>query len=338
MRILLIQLKRIGDLILTVPAINALRAAFPDAKIDLAVSKSTQDLTPAIPAVDRVLVPDSWPQGHHWHTILTSRYDYCLDFTRTDRSAFLAFGSRAKKKITYERTKVRSKWRPLIYDQFIDSSVRQNHTVDHHLAFLAPLGIANPEIDLHLNLPAEAKARADEILRRENIQDPFVIFHPGSARAEKFWETQRWAEVINHWRGSGMRRILTSGSSPLEQAHIAEIKKDLSEPILDLSGKLDLLTLTALIAKASLLVGVDSAPTHLAAAMRTPQVVLYGPTNPFHWRPRSSPAVILQGGIDEPVTDFSPDQRRGTMNQISTQQVIDAMEALLSAPAVAPIS
>ena len=63
-----------------------------------------------------------------------------------------------------------------------------------------------------------------------------------------------------------MRRILTSGSSALEQAHIAEIKRDLSEPIVDLSGKLDLLTLTALIAKASLLVGVDSAPTHLAAA------------------------------------------------------------------------
>ncbi len=338
MRILLIQLKRIGDLILTVPAINALRAAFPKAKIDLAVSKSTHGLTPAIPAVDRVLVPDSWGHAHDWLTILTSRYDYCLDFTRTDRSAFLAFASRAKKKITYERTKVRSRWRPLVYDQFIDSSVRHNHTVDHHLAFLAPLGIVNPEVDVHLNLPAEAQTKADEILRRENIENPFVIFHPGSARVEKFWEPQRWAEVINNWRGSGMRRILTSGSSSLEQAHIAQIKRDLRDPIVDLSGKLDLLTLTALIAKASLLVGVDSAPTHLAAAMRTPQVVLYGPTNPFHWRPRSSPAVILQGGINEPVTDFSPDQRRGTMNQISTQQVIDAMESVLSAPAVAPIS
>ena len=212
-------------------------------------------LTPAIPAVDRVLVPDSWPHGHHWHTILTSRYDYCLDFTRTDRSAFLAFVSRAKKKITYERTKVRSKWRPLIYDQFIDSSVRHNHTVDHHLAFLEPLGIANPEVDLHLNLPAEAQAKVEEILQREDIEGPFVIFHPGSARTEKFWEAQHWAEAINHWRGSGMRRILTSGSSALEQAHIAEIKRDLSEPIVDLSGKLDLLTLTALIGRASLLGG-----------------------------------------------------------------------------------
>ena len=132
--------------------------------------------------------------------------------------------------------------------------------------------------------------------------------------------------------------MLTSGDSSLEQTHIAEIKARLREPILDLSGKVDLLTLAALIARAALLVGVDSAPTHLAAALRTPQVVLYGPTNPFHWRPRSSPAVILQGGMDAPVTNFSPEHRRGTMNEISTQQVIDAMEALLSAPAAAPMS
>jgi heptosyltransferase III len=337
-KLLLIQLKRIGDLILTVPAITALRAAFPRATIHLAVSHSCAGLIPAIPAVDRVLVADSWSSAFSWSTILTSRYDYCLDFTRTDRSAFLAFASRAKEKITYERTKFRSRWRPLVYDQFVGSSVRNNHTIDHHLAFLVPLRVTNPNIDLHLNLPAEAKTKADQILRQNDIHAPFVIFHPGSARSEKFWEPKRWAEVINHWDGSDIRRLLTSGGSPVERAHVAEIKRGLREPILDLSGKVDLLTLTALIARASLLVGVDSAPTHLAAAMRTPQVALYGPTNPFHWRPRASPAVILQGGVNGAVTNFSPDQRGGTMNQISTEAVIDAMGSLLSAPTAAPIS
>ncbi len=337
-KILLIQLKRIGDLILTVPAIAALRANFPDATVHLAISRSCRDLTPAIPGVDRFLVVNSWAYAHHWLPILTSRYDYCVDFTRTDRSGFLAFVSRAKKKITYERTKVRSKWRPFFYDEFVESSVRDKHTIDHHLAFLQPLGIANTAGDLHLRVPQEAKSKAEEILSSSGIEGPFVIFHPGSARVEKFWDAERWAEVINHWRESGGQGILTSGDSPLEQTHVAEIKSRLREPIADLSGRIDLLTLTALIAKASLLVGVDSAPTHLAAAMQTPQIVLYGPTNPFHWRPRSSPAFILQGGVDGPVTNFSPDQRRRTMNEISTQQVIDAMEALLSAPTAAPIS
>jgi predicted lipopolysaccharide heptosyltransferase III len=337
-RILLIQLKRIGDLILTVPSVAALRASFPDATIHLAISRSCRELTPAIPGVDRFLIANSWASSHHWLPILANHYDYCVDFTRTDRSAFLAFVSRAKKKITYERTKVRSKWRPFFYDEFVDSSVRDKHTIDHHLALLAPLGIADATGDLHLELPEKAKRKAEEILSNSRIESPFIIFHPGSARVEKFWDAKRWAGIINYWRERSGHCVLTSGDSSLEQTHIAEIKAQLHEPIVDLSGKIDLLTLTALIARASLLVGVDSAPTHLAAAMRTPQIVLYGPTNPFHWRPRSSPALILQGGMDAPVTNFSPDQPRGTMNEISTEQVIDAMEALLSAPAAAPIS
>ena len=98
-----------------------------------------------------------------------------------------------------------------------------------------------------------------------------------------------------------------------------------------------LLTLTAIIEKARLLVGVDSAPTHLAAAMHTPQVVLYGPTNPFHWRPRESPAVILYGDATAPRTTFSPDEPQRKMIEISTKSVIDAMESLLSAPAASPL-
>jgi heptosyltransferase III len=339
LKILLIQLKRIGDLILTVPAIAALRKNFPDATIHLALAHSCADLAPAIPGVDRFIIADSWQRAHDWFAILANRYDYCLDFTRTDRSAFLAFVSSAKKKISFERTRMRSNWRPLVYDQFVDSSVRDKHTIDHHLAFLAPLGITDADPDLRLALPPEAVRRAEQILSRYNIATSFVLFHPGSARQEKFWPAQNWVEVIGRCvRDYGLPCVLSGGRSAFEQEHLAEIKRDLPSSVVDLSGQTDLLTLTALIAKAALLVGVDSAPTHLAAAMRTPQVVLYGPTNPFHWRPRASPALVLQGGFEGPVTNFSPEQPRIAMNEISTQQVIDAMEALLSAPAAAPMS
>jgi ADP-heptose:LPS heptosyltransferase len=76
---------------------------------------------------------------------------------------------------------------------------------------------------------------------------------------------------------------------------------------------------------------------HLASALRTPQVALFGPTNPFHWRPRSTAVAILQGGNAGPLCDFAPKQQRRSMNEISTQQVIDAMQSLLSTPA-APIA
>jgi ADP-heptose:LPS heptosyltransferase len=69
---------------------------------------------------------------------------------------------------------------------------------------------------------------------------------------------------------------------------------------------------------------------HLAAATHTPQVILFGPTNPFHWRPRESPALILQGESASPLTEFSPEQPSLPMRQISTAAVISAMDLLLS--------
>jgi len=99
-----------------------------------------------------------------------------------------------------------------------------------------------------------------------------------------------------------------------------------------------LLTLAALIEQARLLVTVDSAPVHLAAATHTPQVILFGPTNPFHWRPRESPALILHGKSPEPVTGFLPLQPRLPMSQISTEAVISAIDSLLSQHAAARTS
>ena len=95
---------------------------------------------------------------------------------------------------------------------------------------------------------------------------------------------------------------------------------------------MDLLTLAAVIARARIVLTVDSAPVHLAAALKIPQVALYGPTNPFHWRPRDSVALILQGDSGAPIQEFVPKQARLPMKLISTQAVIDAMNSLLSAP------
>jgi ADP-heptose:LPS heptosyltransferase len=192
-------------------------------------------------------------------------------------------------------------------------------------------------------LPQTAREKAEELLRHARLTHPFVIVHPGSARVEKFWQPDRWAEVITHAiTRRGVHAILTGGTSRTEQAHLAEIEAKLPRPVensphgrvVDFSGKMDLLTLAALIAQAKALVTVDSAPMHLAAATGTPQVVLFGPTNPFHWRPRQSPALILQGESPMPVRDFVPKQFRLPMKLVSTQAVINAMDSLLSSPAV----
>ena len=182
------------------------------------------------------------------------------------------------------------------------------------------------------------RAKAEPLRQRLEGAGIHAEIHD-ETRLEKLWEPERWAEVIDRFgRTNDISLILTSGPSPDEQAHVAAIKNKVQQQIIDLTGKTDLLMLAALISQSRLVVTVDSAPMHLAAATRTPQVVLFGPTNPFHWRPRESAAIILQGKSAAPVTEFVPAQPRFAMSQISTAAVISAMDSLLSLPAAAQSS
>jgi predicted lipopolysaccharide heptosyltransferase III len=338
LKILLIQLKRIGDLILTTPAIAAVRQKFPDAHLTLVISTDCKALASAITGVNQLLIMPRGPGGLQTVAALIGRrFDYCIDFTRNDRSALLVLLSRAKKRIVSFRIKVRSKFRTRFYNEFVEHRMRDMHTSDYHLALLEPVGISGAEDAIHLTVLENARANAEKLLETADVRRQFVIFHPGSARAEKFWNAQRWAEVINHAADKhDIDLVVTGGLSTFEQTHIDDIKSKVRRPIVDLSGKTDLLTLAALIARARLLITVDSAPMHLAAATRTPQVILFGPTNPFHWRPRHSAALILQGDSASPIATFVPKQPRIPMNQISTEAVIGAMETLLSSPAAQP--
>jgi predicted lipopolysaccharide heptosyltransferase III len=333
--ILLLQLKRIGDLILTLPAIATLRENFPTAKITLAISSECADLLPAIPNLNRILlVRRNLRDLALFIGLARERFDYCIDFTRNDRSALLAFLSGARKRIVYRRRDRFQERRARVYSDFVKVRKLAMHTIDYNLALVGPLGVRNVSRALRLELPQEAREKANALRRDSKINEPYVIFHPGSARAEKFWEPQRWVDVIEHARsGPQISVVLTGGASRAEQKHLREVKGRLRQPVVDLSGKTDLLTLAALIERARLLVTVDSAPMHLATVTQTPQVILFGPTNPFHWRPLESPALILQGESATPLTEFSPEQPCLPMRQISTAAVIGAMDLLLSSHA-----
>jgi predicted lipopolysaccharide heptosyltransferase III len=337
--ILLIQLKRIGDLILTTPAISAIRERFPDAKLTLITSREGAAFAPAVSGIDEFLVVRRRLSDlGDFFSVARTRFDYCIDFTRNDRSAFLAFLSGAQTRVASYGPKRRSSFRRRAYNKLVRPKTRHMHTIDYNLSLLEPLGIQNISPPVRLNLPEAAFEKAERLRRRAKIDSPFIVFHPGSARGEKFWQTDRWAEVISHASHEGFAAVLTGGNSAIEKAHLADIQSRLSRPqtftrsIVDLSSKMDLLTLAAMIAQARLVVSVDTASIHLAAATRTPQVVLFGPTNPFHWYPRESRALILQGESAVPITKFVAKQPRLSMKLISTRAVIDAMDALLSSP------
>lgn len=343
MNILLIQLKRIGDLILTTPAISALRMKFPEAHLVLATARDVAVLVPAIPDIDQTFaLHRNLADVGAFASVALKKFDYCIDFTRNDRSAFLSLLSRAKTRVVSYRVKRRTPLRGQAYNEFVQHRMRDMHTIDYNLSLLEPLGIRDVSPPVRLDLPESAQVEASSLLQHARIERPFIVFHPGSARVEKFWDPARWAEVIQHAISRhGLGAILTGGTSHLEQKHLAEIMAHLPPPVdsstagsvVDLSGKMNLRALAAFVARARLLVTVDSAPVHLAAAAATPQVALFGPTNPFHWRPRDTPALILQGDSGQPLREFVPKQPRVPMKLISTAAVINAMDALLSTPA-----
>jgi predicted lipopolysaccharide heptosyltransferase III len=337
MEILLLQLKRIGDLILTTPAIAALRQTYPDAHITLAVANECAELLPAISNVDRVLIARrNLRDVAMVSSVAGKKFDYCIDFTRNDRSAFLTLLSAARKRVASYRVREQSKTRARVYTDFVGVRVRDMHTIDYNLALLEPLGLRAASSAPQLDLPRTALEKAVRLRRDWKITRPYIILHPGSARREKLWDAARWAEVIDHFgQNNEFDLVLTSGPSADEQAHIMEITKRVRHKIIDLSGQTDLLTLAALIGQAHLLVTVDSAPVHFAAAAHTPQVILFGPTNPFHWRPIHSGALILHGESGKPVTEFAPVRPRFPMREISTEAVISAMDSLLPRRAAA---
>lgn len=326
MRILLIQLKRIGDAILTTPALVALRETFPHAHLTLAIDGNAAGLAEALPA-DEILIRRRGGFGF-WRKIVTGRFDATLDFTGNDRSALVAALSRAPHRLTYERF-ARKPLRRRIYTDFVDSSVRDRHTADHHTDLLQPLGIRINNVPSQLALPESAHTQAGAALAEYGITEPFTILHPGTARAEKYWPAECWARLIPQLRGP---LVITGSADPSEQAHLARISAQLSTfnfqpPPANLAGTLSLTASAALIQRASLVIAVDSAPVHLADALGTPVVALFGPTNPYHWRPRGPRATVVT-----PATVITPHTPRYPMSEIRVESVLEAVRSLTEDP------
>ena len=335
MKVLLVQVKRIGDLLLTTPVIKALKAAKPHCHITVIADSSAASLLPAL-GVDQtwtferagLLANLFRPSINPWikSDLPFSEFAYCLDFTGTDRSALVAVLAGGSKRVTYER--FRKKFlRPQIYQQFVDSPVRLRHTADHHTDLLRPLGIEVENVPMELSIPDLIYAEVRAKLETHDIEGAYAVVHPGTARPEKYWEPDRWAQVIKFLRSQyGLTTILTGSSEPGEQNHIAAIKAALKLPCVDLSGQTDLLELATVISGARFFGGVDTAAMHLSDAFSIPSVALFGPTNPFQWRPRNPRSAVVRADTEEP---FTPDQKGGPMSDIAVPAVLKAIERVL---------
>ncbi len=342
-RILAIQMKRIGDLVLTAPALRRLREARPGAEITLLTMGAAGQLAPAIPWIDRHLnYRYRHPNLAVWSSVVGDRYDTVLDFNGSDRSVFLTWLSRSAVRATYEK-RARGFWRERVYTDLSGAKLRAFHTIDHLGALLDAIGIppasssspgpATPS----LAIPGPVRERVDGLLAERGIDGRFALIHPGTAKAEKYWRPERWAEVIREC-GTGPRQlpcVLTGGTDAHERRHLEAILQALESmpavrtPVM-LAGKTDLLETAAIVSRATCALGVDTAAMHLAAAFGVPQVVLFGPTNPYHWRPRQENCRVVLSGHPGVLADADYRQRieERPMDGIESAQVIAALGTL----------
>lgn len=340
-RILLLQLKRIGDFILTAPAVAALRRAHPHAEIVAVVPSSVAGLASCFPGITgvRAYAPRTL-NLRTWVTIAAGVWDWCFDFAGTDRTAFMSRLSRAKHRVGYRKFADTAS-KQLAYTQLCEASVRDLHTVDFHLALVAEAQAdaqggktSAPDAAEVFRLPSSIIVRTQTKLREAGVCGPFAVIQAGSAREEKFWLADRWAEVACAIvEEKGLQIVLTGLDDATERAHLAELRQAMKVPFVDFTGRLSLLESAAVIAAAEIVLGVDSMAMHLAAMFEKPQVVLFGPTNAFHWRPRHDRAAVVFAAGDAVAEKLEPKAAGAPMNLISTGTVTDAMRAALRQPA-----
>lgn len=329
--ILLVQLKRLGDLILNTAAFSALRKLFPDARITLLIDDYCRELVPAITSIDEVWTYDRKSSLGLWARLVRQDFDLCLDFTGNDRSALVAFLSKASRRIgfTYVAKRAVRSW---VYTDLVPSPIRERHTVDHYLDLVRSLGKPEPEPVPWLSIPPSVLSSADLLRRELSVGERYFVVHPGTARPEKYWPPERWCAVIEYVSEAlKIPCLITGGSDPQELRHVRDIQGALGASCrsFSLAGRIDFLMTTAMVSQAHLFLGVDTAAAHAAALFQRPELVLFGPTNPFHWSPRHRSGRVVRAGFAYPYEANRPREQGHPMSELSTETVIRAMEDLL---------
>jgi ADP-heptose:LPS heptosyltransferase len=291
-RILLLRLERIGDLLMVLPAIADIRARAPDAEIDLVVGSWNRELASHVPDVTRVETLDaSWlarEAGGSGPVQLLGRirrwrargYDLAINFEPDIRSNLLLAASGAAWIAGYES----GGGGPLL-DQALTYDQRQ-HTTDNArrlAAAVLPGGFAGARRPL-LNIPDGAARKAASILPATKPR-PWIAVHVSGGRAIKQWDPARFAEVSHRLVDAHGATIVLTGSEadrPLVDLVKAAVPH---HAVVDAAGALDLPDLAALLDRVALVITGDTGPMHLAVAVGTPVVAVFGPSAPERYRP-----------------------------------------------------
>lgn len=279
--ILIVRLGALGDIIHAIPAAAALRAAYPAARIDWLVDARHAEILQLVTVIDRVLVLEK-PSLAGWlratRVLRAGAYDVAFDFQGLMKSAVLARASGAKRVLGFSIWHLREKSARPFYSESVDVSApssRALHVIQKNLRLLDALGIENAAIEFPLG---RVHSAAGDAVVDQAAGAPFAVLNPGAAWPNKRWDAGRFGELaafLREVRGLVPFVLWGPGEQPLAQTVI-----DASAGAAILAPPTRLPDLVEICRAAALVVSGDTGPLHIAAAVGTPIVAIFGPTDP----------------------------------------------------------
>ncbi|HEU5393805.1 MAG TPA: glycosyltransferase family 9 protein, partial [Candidatus Methylomirabilis sp.] len=224
------------------------------------------------------------------------RFDLALDLTDGDRAAFLTWASGARLRVGFNRE---GRLRGRAYHRVVPLLPGRRHAVEADLEALRALGLPVRPVAPSLSVPPEAEAAAEDLLvrRRVSRDRDLVLLHPGARWWFKAWPVERFAALADRIEEELEARVLIAGGA--EDATTAEaIRWGMQRPAISVAGETSVLELAAVLKRCRLFVTNDNGPMHIAAAVGTPVVALFGPTDPAEWGPWGDGHVVLYKGVD----------------------------------------
>lgn len=295
--ILCIRLDTLGDVLMTSPAIRALRESLAGCRTTLLTSPAGAAAGRLIPEVDQVRVYESpWmkattprlcasPEFNEINWLRSQGFDAAVIFTVYSQNplpaAMLSFLAGIPLRLAHCREnpyQLLTDWAPELEPHQL-----QRHEVRRQLDLVETIGCRTSDLRLSLAVSKEARGRAHKLLRRRGIHPelPFVVVHPGASAPSRRYPPAAFANVVKELTVEHNLQVVITGQAH-ERELVNEVRRESSVPCASLAGELDLQELAAVLEAAAVLLSNNTGPVHVAAAVGTPVVDLYALTNPQH--------------------------------------------------------
>jgi len=286
--IFIIKLSAIGDTILLMPAIKAIRSQFPNATITVMGSKVNHDILSRCPYIDRIIslsIPDLFKKPVTIvKNIRSIRPKIVIDFDQWLRiTPLLAFASGAPYRIGFKTT---GQKRHFLYTHYADHD-RNKHELMNFMQLLKPLGIEKPDTGLEFRIDPDDEKNAQTILREIGIteNDSFVLIHPETPAhgIQRQWPGEWYKEVSKQITAESHYKTVISGTK-MEFESNSRLFAGMAPDVVILPP-VSLSRFAAVMKKSALLLCGNTGIMHLACALNVPVIALHGPTNPHQWGP-----------------------------------------------------